>query len=336
VQSITKEVPQIQLDDADATAGIFAPIQDSLALVQMRLQDVPAGQHDLVTAAAARLFSAGGKRLRPAICLLTAGIFDADLDHSVSLAAAVEMLHTATLVHDDLIDQSALRRGIATLNADWSPAATVLMGDYLFARAANLVARTKDVRVMELFADTLMVILNGEVKQQLAQGETSREAYYERTYAKTAAMFVLSTQAAALLGGADDRGLCALEAYGRSVGMAFQIVDDVLDFVGNPETIGKPVGSDLRQGLFTLPAIYYVESQPDDPTLRTLLEKGARDPDLVARLVVAVCESGAIDEALKEARELAGQAQRALESLPYSDYLAALSSLAQYVVDRDL
>jgi geranylgeranyl pyrophosphate synthase len=317
-------------------AGIFAPIQDALALVEARLQEVPVGQHDLVTTAATRLFGAGGKRIRPSICLLTAGIFDADLDQSVSLAAAVEMLHTATLVHDDLIDQSVLRRGVATLNADWSPAATVLLGDFLFARAANLVARTRNVRVMELFAETLMVILNGEVRQQFSRGDTGREAYFERIYAKTAAMFVLSTQAAAMLGGADDASLDTLRAFGRSTGMAYQIVDDVLDFVGTPQQIGKPVGSDLRQGLFTLPAIYYVETHPDDAAVRALIDGSSGDPELVAHMVAAVRESGAVEDALREARELIAQGQRALERLPHSVYVGALSSLARYVMDRDL
>jgi geranylgeranyl pyrophosphate synthase len=334
--SNTLEASHTELGIVDAKLDIFAPVRDRLALVEAPLRDVPDGQHDLVTAAAAGLFNAGGKRIRPAICLLTAGIFDADLDHSVSLAAAVEMLHTATLVHDDLIDQSVLRRGVATLNTDWPSAATVLMGDYLFARAANLVARTRDVDVMDLFAKTLMVILNGEVKQQFSRGEVDRQAYYERIYAKTAAMFVLSTQAAATLGGADDASLQALKAYGRGVGMAFQMVDDVLDFVGTPEQIGKPVGSDLRQGLFTLPAIYYVETHPEDDAVRALLDGGTKDPELVAKVVAAVRASGAIEEALLQARTSVAQAERALEGLPRSAYVAALSSLARYIVDRDL
>jgi geranylgeranyl pyrophosphate synthase len=268
--------------------------------------------------------------------LLTAGVFEADFDLAVSLAAAVEMLHTATLVHDDLIDGSLLRRGIPTLNATWSPDLTVLVGDYLFARAAGLVAQTNDLRIINLFADTLRVIVNGEVKQKFSQGSVDLEDYYARIYAKTAAMFVLSTRAAALLGQADGASLEAISAFGRHVGMAFQIVDDVLDFAGHPDHVGKPVGSDLRQGLFTLPAIHYVQAHPHDPDMNALLNGSAREGDVVARAVAAVCASGAIAEALREARERVAQGQLALEKLPASPHVAALSALADYIVNRDL
>jgi geranylgeranyl pyrophosphate synthase len=318
----------------DHSAGLFAPIQEGLAAVETRLGEVVQGQHEALTAATERLLSAGGKRIRPAICLMTAGIFDADPDHAVSLAAAVEMLHTATLVHDDLIDGALLRRGTPTLNVNWSPAAAVLTGDYLFARAANLVTRTHDVRVMNLFAKTLMVILNGEVRQQFSQGRTNRDDYYERIYAKTAAMFVLATEAAAALAGADSTSIEALKAFGRQVGMAYQIVDDVLDFVGSPDQVGKPVGSDLRQGLFTLPALYYVQAHPGDPDVQALLNGCMGDADTVARVVAAVRDSGAVDAAKREAHEFVARGQLALAQVPDSVHTVALSAIADYVGRR--
>jgi geranylgeranyl pyrophosphate synthase len=317
--------------------GLFAPVRDGLAAVETRLHETVAGQHDSLTAATEHLLNAGGKRIRPAICLMTAKIFEADLDRSISLAAAVEMMHTATLVHDDLIDGSLLRRGVPTLNADWSADAIVLAGDYLFARAASLIAQTNHPRLIELFAKTLMIVVNGEIKQRFSdRGHISRNDYDERIYAKTAAMFALSTEAAATLGEADQACLEALGEFGRQVGMAFQIVDDALDFIGAPDRIGKPVGSDLRQGLFTLPAIYYVQAHPGDPDVRALLDGNSRDPGTISRVVAAVRASGAVDETLREARAFVARGQLALERLSPSPYVAALSAVSRYIVDRDL
>jgi geranylgeranyl pyrophosphate synthase len=313
---------------------ILAPVQNGLAAVEARLREVTAGQHRALTVATERLLDAGGKRIRPAIALLAASIFSADPARAVSLAAAVEMLHTATLVHDDLIDGARLRRGTPTLNADWRPSATVLAGDYLFARAASLVAQTEDSRIHYLFARTLMIIVNGEIGQQFpSRGPLSRADYYERIFAKTGALFVLSAEAAARLGQADANGLEALCTFGREVGMAYQIVDDILDFAGTPEQLGKPSGSDLRQGLVTLPTICYWEAHPDDPRLRALLQgNGTHAVD--KGLVAAVRASGALDEAAQEARQFAARGRQALERLPDSVYVAALAALCEYVVDR--
>ncbi len=313
----------------------YEPIQEQLAAVETRLRQVPLDHHDILGATTEHLFSAGGKRIRPAISLLAAGIFNADYDCSISLASGVEMLHTATLVHDDLIDGSLLRRGIPTLNADWSPDLTVLVGDYLFARAANLVAETDNVRIMDHFAKTLMVILNGEIAQRFSRWKLDRQEYEQRIYAKTGALFVLATRAAAILGAAEKQSQAALVEYGHSTGMAFQIVDDVLDFIGSPEKMGKPNGSDLRQGLVTLPVIYYAEAHPRDPDLVVMLEGNEGHNDAIPRLIAAVRESDAIDDALHEARQLVEQGQHALEKLPDSIYTQALASIANSIVERD-
>lgn len=316
---------------------LIAPVREGLAAVEMRLHKSVVSQHAAMTAATEHLLNAGGKRIRPAICLLVAGLVGADPERSVVLAAAIEMMHTATLVHDDLIDEALLRRNIPTLNADWRTDAVVLAGDYLFARAAGLIARTNNTHVVELFAKTLMVVVNGEIGQRFtSRSRIDRCDYYGRIYAKTAAMFVLSTEAAAVLGEADPASLEALREFGRQVGMAFQIVDDALDFVGTPEQIGKPVGSDLRQGLFTLPAIYYAETHPGDPDVEALFNGSAQDTGALQRVMTAVRASGAVGDALQEARALGARAQLALERLPPSPYLAALSELPRYIVDRDL
>jgi len=315
---------------------LFAPIQQELAAVEARLQDTAVGEHRSLTAATQHLLSAGGKRLRPAMVLLTAGIFGPITDCMLSLAAAIEMLHLATLVHDDLIDGALFRRGVPTLNAEWTPAATILTGDYLFARAASLVADTDSVPVMQLFAETLMTIVNGELEQNLSKGHSGRKQYFRRIYAKTAALFVLCTQAAATLNGADAASVTAVSEFGRHLGLAFQIVDDILDYTGTPEQLGKPAGGDLRQGLITLPLLLYLQTHPNLPLAETWRNGRSRDETIMDQLLAAVRDSGATGKAMREARQLVEKAQRALQPIPASPYLASLVAISEYVVSRQV
>ncbi len=320
-----------------AASEIFTPVQEGLNAVETRLRMVAPKQHEELTAATEHLLNSGGKRMRPAISLLSSELAAADFDQAVSLAAAVEMLHTATLVHDDLIDGALLRRGIPTLNANWSPDATILTGDYLFARAASLASETSSVRVMDLFAKTLMTIVNGEITQKFSNDSpTSREMYFDRIYAKTASMFRLATEAAAIIGDVGEAAERALGEFGRQIGMAFQIVDDVLDFVSTSERIGKPVGGDLYQGLVTLPALCYFEENPDEPDVKAFNNGHMRDREVVARVVSAVRDTGAAEEALREAREYAQRAQSALSFFPDSSYTRALIASSDYIVNREL
>jgi len=311
-------------------------IRDEMIMVEDRLLELPQGQHSMLTGTIQGLFNAGGKRVRPSITMLTARIFNADLEHSVSLAAAVEMLHTATLVHDDLIDGAMLRRGAPTLNSMWSPDVAVLAGDYMFARAASLIAEVEIIPVMKLFAKTLEIILNGEITQKFSKWEIDRGAYEERIYAKTAALFVLSTHSSALLGSAEGTSLDAMIVFGRAMGNAFQIVDDVLDYVGTADKVGKPIGGDLRQGLFTLPAILFAETNPQDEDLSNLLEVKEADPLAVARLIEKIKHSGAIEESMQEAQDRLERGKLALEVIPPSIYKNAILTLADQVVNREM
>lgn len=312
------------------------PIQTELELLDILLSTQAFDHHELFAAATNHLFSAGGKRIRPAITLLTAGIYNVEIELAVKLAAGVEILHTATLVHDDLIDGSLLRRGVPTLNVEQSSETTVLIGDYLFARAASLVAETENVKIMHQFTNTLMTILNGEISQQFARWQINRQEYFDRIYAKTGAMFVLAAQAAALLGYASETELQALAEFGRSIGMAFQIIDDILDFTGTQVQLGKPIGNDLRQGILTLPAILFSERYPEDSDLKKLLiEKDGDDP-AISRLISSINNSGAIQASLREARSVAAQGQSQLEKIPFSVYVESLYALAETVVERKL
>ncbi len=321
------------------TSAIFDLIKDDLRQVEARLHDIPLRtdpDFELVTEAIGHLLDAGGKRIRPTLTLLTGRLYPAHLDKVVSLAAAVEMLHTATLVHDDVVDGSLLRRGSPTLNAHWSPNATILTGDYLFARAADLAAQTNHVRVMQIFARTLMAISSGELRQLFGAAgyHQTREDYFKRIYAKTASMFELATEATGVLLGAPEAEIGALRRFGHDLGIAFQIMDDVLDFIGDASQVGKPVANDLRQGIVTLPVIDYLDAHPHDLRVDELLRSDQRHDDAVLPIVAEVRASGAVDRAVEEARAYVRSSQAALRILPDNEARQSMIDVADYVVAR--
>ena len=311
-------------------------IKDELTKVESRLVELQAGQNPLLAATIDGLINSGGKRVRPSVCILTARMFDADIDKAISMAASVEMLHTATLVHDDLIDGAMIRRGAPTLNTVWSSDIAILVGDYMFARAASLIAEVEILPIMKLFSKALEIILNGEITQKFSKWEIDREAYYQRIYAKTAALFVLCTHSASLLGEIGEDGVNSMIKFGNDTGMAFQIVDDVLDYVGTADKLGKPIGGDLRQGLFTLPAIYFADNNPGDDDINNIIATKEADPTIIDRLIRKIAESDAIEKSLEEARILFEGGRMELEKLPRSIYRDALSELAGKLVKREM
>lgn len=316
----------------------FDYVQTDIPLVEERMREQSNGHHPELAQALNHLLSAGGKRLRPATCLLVGRMLKADPDRMITLAAAVELLHTATLVHDDVIDGSLLRRGNPTLNAKWSPGATILTGDFLFARAAKLAAETESIELMKVFSKTLAVIVNGELTQLFtSKGLVNREDYFSRIYAKTASLFELSAYSPAYLAGSDEEMLNELRSYGYEIGMAFQIMDDILDFTSDQSELGKPVASDLRQGLVTLPAIIYIENHPDDADMQQVLrEKKLAPEETIKRLVDSIRASGAIEAALEEARAFVNRGLAALDRMPDYPEKVALEELAMFVINRQL
>jgi geranylgeranyl pyrophosphate synthase len=306
-------------------------------LVERRMRAQGEDCHADLRAALEHLLAAGGKRIRPTLGLLVGDVLGGDTPRLVTLCAAVELLHTATLVHDDLIDGALLRRGAETINARWSSAATVLTGDFLFARAAKLAADLNHVIIMGYFAETLAVIVNGELTQLFsARGVINRDNYYERIYAKTASLFEMCTRAAAILSTDDPAIIENMRSFGYELGMAFQIVDDLLDFTGEQSAVGKPLGSDLLQGLVTLPAIYYAEANPDNPDVRSLAAGGWGDNERMERLVQSIRSSDAIQQAMDEAERRIETAIACLAGFPASPEREALENLARYVVNRKL
>ena len=261
----------------------------------------------------------------------------APLEKLITLGASVELLHTATLVHDDLIDGALLRRGMPTLNARWSPPATVLTGDFLFARAAKLAAEADHLPLMNLFAETLATIVNGELTQMFSsRGLISRENYYERIYAKTASLFEMTAHASAMISPADKSMAENMRDFGYQIGMAFQIVDDILDFTGEQITVGKPLGSDLLNGLATLPAIYYAEANPNDSDVLTLPTGGWTNAENMARLVENIRNSDASEKSMQEAQKHIDRALQILSQVNACPERESLENLANFIVDRKI
>ncbi|MEK7282045.1 MAG: polyprenyl synthetase family protein, partial [Chloroflexota bacterium] len=248
------------------------------------------------------------------------------------MSMAVELFHTATLVHDDIVDKAPVRRGLPTVNSLWGQELALLLGDFLFSQAAELVSATGNLRVIELFAHTLMEVSGGELKQNLIslEAKQDRQHYYQWIGAKTASVFTLATQSGAVLSQATEAGINALVEYGYNLGMAFQVADDILDVVGEAGEMGKPVGWDLFQGSPTLPAIILMESYPGKEELNRALarqEEGARDSQLLLH-------SSLIQECYEIGEGFAAKAAKALEIFSESPAKLSLSQLAEYAVRR--
>jgi geranylgeranyl pyrophosphate synthase len=313
----------------------LSPVTEEIKLVEERMRSQADEAHPDLRAALEHLLAAGGKRIRPTLGLLVGNMLGAPLEKLITLGAAVELLHTATLVHDDLIDGSLLRRGMATLNARWSPPATVLTGDFLFARAAILAADTDHLPLMKLFSETLATIVNGELTQMFtSRGLINRDNYYKRIYAKTASLFEMTSRSAAMVSPVSKETAEAMRDFGYQIGVAFQIVDDILDFTGDQSAVGKPLGSDLLNGLVTLPAIYYAEAHPDDVDIVSLPNGGWTNNDNMTRLVDNIRASNASKKAMLEAEQHVERALSRLEAMDPCAEREALENLAKYIVDR--
>ena len=317
------------------TTTFYNPVQDSIRQVEARMYNVTNGHHPDLKAALDHIISSGGKRIRPAVTLLTGDMLGADQDKIISLAAAIELLHTATLIHDDLIDGALLRRGNPTLNAQWTPGATVLTGDFVFACAAVLASETEKVELMRIFAETLSTIVSGEITQMFSKhGEDLHKEYLERIYAKTASLFVLATTAPSILSPIREETFDAAQRFGYGIGMAFQIIDDVLDFTGDQIAVGKPVANDLRQGLITLPTIHYYELHPQDMELELVLRSEDIGEARFNQLITEIQSSGAIGKSIQEADCYVEEALEALRELPMTPENRALEELANYILSR--
>jgi octaprenyl-diphosphate synthase len=312
---------------------ISADMEAVNAVIRRQLySDVP-----LVNQIAEYIISAGGKRIRPVLVLLVANAYGYKGTHHHELAAVVEFIHTATLLHDDVVDESSLRRGRKTANALFGNAASVLVGDFVYSRAFQMMVAVQNMRVMQILADATNVIAEGEVLQLLNMHDpdVTEERYLQVIRSKTAKLFEAAAQLGALIAGASDDAIEAAAEFGRSIGTAFQLVDDVLDYSGNATDIGKNVGDDLREGKPTLPLIYLMQN--GTPTQRDLvracIESG--DEQHFDEILSAITGSGALEYTMQAAEKAAERAANAISSMPHSLFKDSLLQLCAFAVHRN-
>jgi octaprenyl-diphosphate synthase len=290
----------------------------------------------LINQIADHIIASGGKRLRPMLHVLSAAAAGYRGEQHIKLAAVIEFIHTSTLLHDDVVDESDLRRGRKTANALWGNAASVLVGDFLYSRSFQLMVELDDMRIMRILADTTNTIAEGEVLQLLNIGnaDVDEAAYLAVIERKTAVLFAAATELGGILGGLPAEQVAALRRYGMELGYAFQIADDLLDYVSDADTLGKNIGDDLAEGKPTLPLIYALKNASPEQaqSLRHAIEHGGLDS--LDRIIAAIRDSGALERTHERAVMHADAAHRALDHLPPSAYRDALSALADYSVER--
>ena len=290
----------------------------------------------LVRQVAEYIINAGGKRLRPALVLLCAGSLGYNGSRHHELAAIIEFIHTATLLHDDVVDESDLRRGRKTANALFGNAASVLVGDFLYSRAFQMMIEVGDMRIMRVLSDATNIIAEGEVLQLMNchDADVDEERYLQVIRYKTAKLFEAASQLGAIIGGADSATERSLADYGTHLGTAFQLIDDVLDYSGAEAETGKHLGDDLAEGKPTLPLIYVMQNGTPDQAecVRKAIEHGGRE-DFPA-VLAAIRATGALEHTQKQARAEAERATAALESLPASTHKDSLLELSAFAVAR--
>ncbi|WP_055139426.1 polyprenyl synthetase family protein [Burkholderia plantarii] len=319
-----------------SAAQLLAPIADDMEQINRVIRQSLSSDVLLINQIAEYIIGAGGKRLRPALLLLVAGALGDASSHRHTLAAVVEFIHTATLLHDDVVDESELRRGRKTANALFGNAASVLVGDYLYSRSFEMMVGVGKMRVMEILSEATTIISEGEVLQLLNMhdADVDESRYMQVIRYKTAKLFEASARLGAVLAGADASIEAAAAEYGRRIGTAFQIMDDWLDYAGTAESMGKNAGDDLREGKPTLPLIHLLEhGTPEQRTLaREAIEQGGTDR--FDTIFDAITRSGALDHTLECARQEAQAAADAIFSFPSSIFKNSLLKLCSYSMTR--
>lgn len=316
---------------------IYQCVESEFSAVNTLITEQLSSRVPLVEKIAEYIIESGGKRMRPLVTLLIGQALDCETSASVKLATIIEFLHTATLLHDDVVDTSDLRRGKATANANWGNAPSVLVGDFLYSRAFQMMVEIGSVGVMDVLANATNVIAEGEVFQLMnaRNPDVTEQQYFDVIESKTAMLFVAASVGAARLASADETKIAAAKQYGLQLGLAFQLVDDVLDYTGNAEEMGKNVGDDLAEGKPTLPLIYAMRqgNEAQRSTLRAAIRAG--DSTQIEQVLTIVNETGAIDYTLKAANECKDKAIAAARSLGENEFTEALVHLAKLSVDRN-
>ncbi len=326
------------LEGLDARIStIYEPIAEDLLKVEEKLRNLSHLNLPHLPELLEHALQAGGKRVRPAITLLAGSFYPHTHSLPLMMAAAVELLHIATLIHDDTVDNSPLRRGRPTVSGLWGKDVAVLLGDYVFATSAVFVCETNNVRVIRRFSETLMDLSSGQLQEYFSNSsaEQRRSDYGDCIFRKTASLFQTSSETGAILTDAPEESVEALKRYGYNIGMAFQVIDDILDVKGNVQEIGKPVGNDLLQGVLTLPAIILMERNPDHHPFKELVSGDCMTNGAMLKEALEMIQDPEIIEfCFAEARNYCNEATKALEYLPDKPARTSLLHLSEFVRER--
>src|SRR6266567_3060929 len=294
------------MNDTATLSHLLASIQPDLDQVDATFQERATSGLDILNSASMHALGSPGKRLRTALTLLSGKLNTYRFDKLLPLSVAFEMVHLATLIHDDIVDNAMTRRGTPTVNALWGNNIAILLGDYYFAKTAGLIADVNDNRIDRLFSDTVATVCEGTIMELMTAGriDLTRESYYEKISHKTACLIAACSKGGAIVSGAPDEQIAHLHEYGMNLGIAFQIIDDILDYTEDQATIGKPAGNDLRQGMVTLPLIYALQEQPQNghqQQIRQLLNGTGQKEEDIQLVVNWVARGNGVEQSLADA-----------------------------------
>jgi len=318
---------------------LFEPIQKELEHVENAAINNLVSDAALVTSIGSYIAKNGGKRLRPALVLLTSRAFGYTGEKSINLACAVEFIHIATLLHDDVIDGADMRRGSPSANCRWGNEASILVGDYLFSKSFSIMVNEHDNRIMASLANASMKMAEGEVQQLMSKYDInlSNESYIDIVTKKTAELIASCCEVGAIIGGASEEQIKAMHSYGKNIGIAFQLIDDTLDFIADRKKLGKPICNDMREGKITMPLLHVLEAEKNGARgkIEDILRKHELDQDEVGFIMGLVSKHDSIEHTIATAGKYAAMGRENLKSLPDSPEKNALSNLSQFIVNRD-
>jgi geranylgeranyl pyrophosphate synthase len=328
------------MNTAATLSRLFADIQGDLEKVDQTFRDRATSGLTILNSASMHAIASPGKRLRTALTLLSGKLNTYRFDKLLPLSVAYEMLHLATLIHDDIVDEAKTRRGHPTVNALWGDKIAILLGDYYFAKTAGLIADIEDHRIDHLFSDTVATVCEGTIMEIMTAGriDLSTETYYEKIKHKTACLMAACSKGGAIVSGASAQEIDWLNEYGLNLGIAFQIIDDILDYSEDQSTIGKPAGNDLRQGMVTLPLIYALQEPSQNgyqQQVQNVLDKTSQAEEDIQAVVNWVVQGNGVEQAYADARIYANKAREALYQFPPSPNRDVLDELIDFVVARN-
>lgn len=327
------------MDDTATLSRLLANIQSDLDHVDVTFQERATSGLDILNSASMHALGSPGKRLRTALTLLSGKLNTYRFDKLLPLSVAFEMVHLATLIHDDIVDNALTRRGSPTVNAIWGNSIAILLGDYYFAKTAGLIADINDNRIDHLFSDTVATVCEGTILEMMTAGrvDLTIQSYYEKISHKTACLIAACCKGGAIVSQASEEEINLLNAYGMNLGIAFQIIDDILDYTEDQATIGKPAGNDLRQGMVTLPLIYALQEQPQNghyQEVYKLLNGSAGREEDIRSVVNWVVTGTGVQRSRADAYIYAGKARETLTHFPPSQNRQVLDELIDFVVTR--